>query len=285
VAKDSRFALAYAGLAHAYNQASFFNLERPRDVMPKAKDALARALEIDPGLAEAHIELGWASYTYDWDWPAATRHFEQARALNVAAVDNNPSYQFFLTVAGRSEEAIRVARQALERNPVSASLSHTLSVQLALAGRHDEALAECRRTLELDPNFAVSYEVMAAILVAKGDYPDALRHAEKAQALNPFNDYSAALVGFIRARLSDRKGALRVLEQLDAGAKHRYVPALPRALVYAGLGDHDGAFQWLDTAYDERSNRLAYLRRERVWESLRSDPRFAALLARIGLPD
>jgi hypothetical protein len=75
------------------------------------------------------------------------------------------------------------------------------------------------------------------------------------------------------------------LEQLDAGAKHRYVPALPRALVYAGLGDHDGAFQWLDKAYDERSNRLAYLRRERVWESLRSDPRFAALLARIGLPD
>ena len=99
---------------------SFFNLQRPRDVMPKAKEAAARALAIDPGLAEAHISLGWASFTYDWDWPAATSHFEQARALNAAAVDNHPSYQFYLTVAGRSDEAIRVGRQALARDPVSA---------------------------------------------------------------------------------------------------------------------------------------------------------------------
>ena len=197
--------MAYAGLADAHNQMSFFNLQRPRDVMPKAKEAAARALAIDPALAEAHISLGWASYTFDWDWAAATKHFEQARALDAAVVDNHPSYQFYLTVAGRSEEAIRVARQALARDPVSASLEPYLSVQLALAGRTDEALAECRRTVELDPNFAVAYEVMGAILAAKGDYPEALRQAEKAQALNPFNDYSAAWVGFLRAQLGDRE--------------------------------------------------------------------------------
>ena len=284
VEKDPRFAMAYAGLADAHNQMSFFNLQRPRDVMPKAKEAATRALAIDPGLAEAHISLGWASFTYDWDWPAATSHFEQARALNAAAVDNHPSYQFYLTVAGRSDEAIRVGKQALARDPVSAALDHVLSVQLTLAKRNDEALAECRRTIELDPGFAVAYEVMAAIFATKGEYAEALRQAEKAEALNPFNDYSAALVGFLHAHLGDRQEALRVAKRLEAKAKQRYTPAISIALVYAGLGDRDRAFQWLDKAYDERSNRLAYLGREPVWADLRSDPRFAALLARIGLP-
>ncbi len=284
VEKDPRFAMAYAGLADSHNQMSFFNLQRPRDVMPKAKEAAARALAIDPGLAEAHISLGWASFTYDWDWPAATSHFEQARALNAAAVDNHPSYQFYLTVAGRSDEAIRVGRQALARDPVSAALDHVLSVQLTLAERNDEALAECRRTIELDPAFAVAYEVMAAIFATKGEYAEALRQAEKAEALNPFNDYSAALVGFLHAQLGDRQKALRVAERLEAKAKQRYTPAISIALVYAGLGDRDRAFQWLDQAYDERSNRLAYLGREPVWDSLHADPRFDALVTRIGLP-
>ena len=278
VEKDPRFAMAYAGLADSHNQMSFFNLQRPRDVMPKAKEAATRALAIDPGLAEAHISLGWASFTYDWDWPAATSHFEQARALNAAAVDNHPSYQFYLTVAGRSDEAIRVGRQALARDPVSAALDHVLSVQLTLAKRNDEALAECRRTIELDPAFAVAYEVMAAIFATKGEYAEALRQAEKAEALNPFNDYSAALVGFLHAQLGDRQKALRVAERLEAKAKQRYTPAISIALVYTGLGDRDRAFQWLDQAYDERSNRLAYLGREPVWDSLRADPRFDALL-------
>ena len=285
VAKDPRFAMAYVGLADANSQMSFFNLQRPRDVMPKAKEAATRALAIDPGLAEAHISLGWASFTYDWDWPAATSHFEQARALNAAAVDNHPSYQFYLTVAGRSDEAIQVGRQALARDPVSASLTHVLSVQLALAKRNDEALAECRRAIELDPAFAVAYEVMAAVFATKGEYAEALPPAKKAEALNPFNDYSAALVGFLHAHLGDRQEAIRVAKRLEAKAKQRYTPAISIALVYAGLGDRDRAFQWLDQAYDERSNRLAYLGREPVWDDLRSDPRFAALLARIGLPN
>ena len=125
---------------------------------------------------------------------------------------------------------------------------------------------------------------MAAIFATKGEYAEALRQAEKAEALNPFNDYSAALVGFLHAHLGDRQEAIRVAKRLEAKAKQRYTPAISIALVYAGLGDRDRAFQWLDKAYDERSNRLAYLGREPVWESLRSDPRFAALLARIGLP-
>ena len=127
---------------------------RPVDAMPKAKASAQRALEIDPDLADAHVSLAYASFTYDWDWPAATRHFDRALALNPPTVENHVYYPFYLTVGGRSAEAIAVARRALERNPVSASLSHNLAVQLALSRDNSTlAIEECRRTLDLDPSF------------------------------------------------------------------------------------------------------------------------------------
>jgi Tfp pilus assembly protein PilF len=168
---DPGYALAYAGLADAYNQGSFFNMEPPREAMPKAKAAAAHALTINPNLAEAHISLAYAAFTYEWDWAAATRNFDQAIALDRDAVMNHPYYAFYLTVGGRFDDAIRVAKAAFDRDPLSASRSHTLAVQLALAGRRDEAIEECRRTIRLDPNFAVAYEVLGALLAAKEMYP------------------------------------------------------------------------------------------------------------------
>ncbi|HMJ87634.1 MAG TPA: protein kinase, partial [Vicinamibacterales bacterium] len=132
---DPAYALAYAGLADSYSGMSFFNIVPPSAAMPKAKAAAAKALEIDSSLAEAHISLAYASFTYDWDWAAATSHFDRALALNREAVLNHSYYAFYLTVAGRFEEAVSVARRALERDPVSASLSHALAVQWVLS-RH-----------------------------------------------------------------------------------------------------------------------------------------------------
>jgi TolB-like protein/Tfp pilus assembly protein PilF/predicted Ser/Thr protein kinase len=282
---DSGYALAYAGLADSYNMMSFFNMVPPRDAMPKAKAAAAKALQIDPNLAEAHISLGYASFTYDWDWPAATRHFDEAIALNREAVMNHSYYPFYLTVAGRYEEAMSTAKRASDHDPVSASVSHTLAVQLALARRFDDAIQECRRTIELDANFAVAYDVLGGLLAAKGMYREALPVIEKAVALNRGAAMSLANLGYVRARLGDRAEARRVLEQLEAASKVRYTPALAFAVVQVGLGEKDQAFAWLDKAYDERFNRLAYLRREAVWDALRPDPRFKELVRRIGLPE
>ncbi len=284
IGKDPAYALAYTGIADAYNLGSFFNIGRPRDIMPKATAAAARALEIDPGLAEAHISLAYGSFTYDWDWPAATRHFDQARALNAAAVDNHTYYPFYLSVGGHHAEAIRFAERAVARDPVSASSSHNLAVQLALAGRLDDAIRECHRTIELSSNFGIAYEVMAATYAAKGMHREALPAIEKAWALNPNNPNTLGHLGFIRARLGERAKALEVVGQLESRSRERYIPALAVAAVHAGLDDKDKAFAWLEKAYDERSNRLAYLRVEPIWASLRSDPRFDDLLRRIGLP-
>ena len=213
--QDPAYALAYAALADSYSLASFFHAAPPRATMPKAKAAAAKALEIDDELAEAHISLGYASFTYEWDWPAAVRHFDRALALNRSAVLNHSYYPFYLTVGNRPDEAIDIARRAFAQDPLSASASHTLAVQLALAGKHDETIEESRRTIDLDPNF---------------------------------------------------------------------IPAHAFALVYAGLGDSDRAFAWLEKAYEERVQRLWYLRFESQWDTLRPDPRFQALLKRIGLP-
>ena len=285
VAEDPGYALAYAGLADSYSQGSFFNMVPPREAMPKAKAAAAKALEIDPNLAEAHISLGYASFTYDWDWAAATRHFDQAIALNREAVMNHAYYPFYLSVFGRFEEAINIAKEAVDRDPVSASLSHTLAVQLALARRFDDAIQECRRTIDLDANFAVAHDVLGGLLAAKGMDREAVAELEKAVALSRGAAMPLASLGYVRARLGDRADARRILEQLEAASKVRYTPALAFAIVQMGLGEKDQAFASLEKAYEERFNRLAYLRREGVWDALRPDPRFTELVHRIGLPE
>ena len=284
VAEDPRYALAYAGLADAYNLASFFNYSPPHDVMPRARAAAAKALEIDERLAEAHISLAYVNFTYDWDYPAATRHFERARALNPAVVANHVYYPFYLTIGGRHEEAIRTADQAIELDPLSAALSHNRAVQLALARRYPAAVEECRRTIELDPGMAVAYEVMGAAYAAQGEYSQARPLMERAVKLNPANTVSVALLGYVDGRLGERKRALQVLRELEERARERYVPAFSFAVLQVGLGDIDRAFEWLDKAYAERYNRLAYLRVEPTWDPVRADPRFDALQRRIGLP-
>jgi len=284
VETDPGYALAFAGLADSYNSMSFFNIVPPRAAMPKAKAAAARALEIDNTLAEAHISLAYASFTFDWDWPAAVSHYDRALALNREAVNNHSYYPFYLTVAGRSEEAIAVARRQVDRDPVSASLSHTLAVQLALARHTDEAIAECRRTIELDPTFAVAYDVLGGALATNGLFSEALPYIEKAVALTRGAAIPTANLGYVRARLGQPEEARRILQQLAEAAKERYTPALAFAVVHVGLGEHDQALNWLEKAYEERFNRLAYLRREPVWDPLRADPRFVDLLRRINLP-
>jgi serine/threonine protein kinase/Tfp pilus assembly protein PilF len=284
IARDPGYALAYAGLADAYNTASFFNTSTPRDVMPRATAAASKALEIDPRLAQAHISLAYVSLTYEWDWAAATSHFDQALALNASAVENHPFYPLYLTVGRRPADAIRVAERALANDPLSAALSHSLAVQLALARKHDAAIAECRHTIELDPSFAVAYEVMAASYAAKGMVREALPLIEKASGLSPGNAISLALLGYIHANLGQTREARGILERLTALSRERYIPALAFAVVHVGIEERDEAFAWLEKAYAERSNRLAYLGLEPTWDRLRSDPRLGSLLRRIGLP-
>jgi TolB-like protein/Tfp pilus assembly protein PilF/predicted Ser/Thr protein kinase len=282
---DPTYALAYAGLADTYNFMSFVDLLTPREAVPKSRAAATKALEIDSSLAQAHISLAYIGFTYDWDWSAATGHFDRAIALDREAVMDHVYYPFYLTVGGRSDEAIAVARRALDRDPISASLSHTLAVQLVLARRLEDGIEECRRTIELDSNFGFAYDVLGSALAARGRYLEALPVATKAVALSRGAALPLAGLGFIHARLGHIDEARRILQTLAPTSAQASRPAVALAVVHVGLGENARALDWLDTAYQERSIRLAYLRREPVWDALRQEPRFKELLSRISLPE
>src|SRR6266702_2820726 len=282
--KDPAYSLAYAGLADTYAHLSFFNVVASREAMPKAKTAAEQGLEIDKDLAEAHVSLGYISFTYEGDWPAAGKHFEQALTLNPAYSRAHTFYSFYLSSLGRSEEALEVAKRALDLDPASPTVSHSLAVQLYLARKFDRAIKQAHDTLEMDANFAISYAVLGEAYVSKRMYREGLSALEKYSTLSRSGAASLALLGYLHARSGERKKALRVLRQLEAASKQSYTPAFSFAVVYAGLEDKDQAFSWLEKAYDERFNRLAYLKVEALWDPLRSDSRFADLLRRVGIP-
>jgi TolB-like protein/Tfp pilus assembly protein PilF len=282
--KDPAYSLAYAGLADTYAHLSFFNVLAPREAMPKAKAAAVKGLEVDKELAEAYVSLGYVSFTYDGDWPAAAKHFEQACTLSPVYSSTHTFYALYLSSLGRSEEALEVAKRALDLDPASPAVSHSLAVQLYLARKFDQAIEQAQNTLEMDANFAISYAVLGEVYLAKGMYREGLSPLEKYSALSRRSATSLAFLGYSHARLGERKEALRMIEELKAASQQTFVPALFVALVYAGLEDKDQAFTWLEKAYEERFNRLAYLKVEALWDPLRSDPRFADLLRRVGIP-
>jgi TolB-like protein/Tfp pilus assembly protein PilF len=282
--RDPAYPLAYAGLADTYAYLSFFLVVPPRQAMPKAKTAAVRALEIDDHLAEAHVSLGYVSFTYDGDWSAAGKHFEQALALNPIYSGAHTFYAFYLNSLGRSEEALAVAKRALDLDPASPAVSHSLAVQLYLARQFDQAIEQAHNTLEMDANFAISYQLLGEAHVSKGQYREGLLALEKFSALSRTSPISRALVGYSHARSGERSAALRIIEELTSASEHSFIPAFLYALVYAGLEDKDQALGWLEKAYEERFNRLAYLKQDALWDPLRSDPRFIDMLRRLGIP-
>jgi tetratricopeptide (TPR) repeat protein len=284
IEEDPTYALAYTGLADNYNLASFLNFFPPGEVMPKAKAAAAKALEIDDGLAEAHVSLGYASFTYDWDWTAAGRHFDRAVAMNPFYVKNHAFYPLYLSSLGRSEEAVAIAKWALDFDPASPSASHVLAVQFYLSRQFDQAIQQTHKTLEMDPHYAVAYAMLGQAYACKECYRESLPDLEKYSELSHGGPAALALLGYAQARLGDRKAALRMLDELEAVSKRKFVTAFFFALVYAGLEDKGQAFGWLEKACDERFNRLAYIRVEALWDPLRSDPRFAELCRHVGIP-
>jgi len=283
--KDPAYALAYAGLADAYAQLAFFNVAPARDVMPKAKAAAMKALEIDGQLGEAYLPLGYVAYTYDYDWPGARTDFDKALALNKSYTRSHTFYPLYLSSLAEGQKAIDVARAALATDPGSAAFSHNVAVQLYLARRYDEAIAQSQETLGIAPNFPQAYSVMAQSYAGKSMLKEALEanahHAEQSHNW-PF---ARAVDGFLRGQQGDRKSALRTINELSQMSKSGYVPPITFAMVYTGMGDKDRAFVWLNKTYEERFTRLAYIRQESFWDSLRSDPRYAELIRKIGFPE
>ena len=282
--KDPRFALAYAGLADTYVVPA--NRLAPRDAMPKAKAAAIQALDLDETLAEAHAALGRVLAVYDWDWANAEKEYKRAIELNPRYATAHQWYGGYLSVMGRSDEAIAERKRALELEPLSLVINFELGLSYYHARDYDKAIEQFQKTLELDQHFPAVHSYLPAAYEQKGMYKEAI--AEFSQSI-PFTNgsestLSKAGLGHVYA-VTGRKGDAAILiDELKETFGREYLPASNIAMIYAGLDDKDQAFTWLDKAYDQRAFQLQWINLDARWDNLRSDARFQDLLRRIGLP-
>jgi len=284
IQKDPRFALAYAGMADTYVAAADAFIA-PREAFSKAKEAAQKAIELDDTLAEAHASLGLLHYHYDWDWAAAEKEFKRALILNPQSAWSYALYSQFLGGMGRVEEANEQGRHALELDPLSVTARWCLGWAFLSAGRSDEAIEELSKAMELEPTSAWARTFLGRAYLSKGMQQRAIEELETARRDGPDDVFVLSLLGYGYAVTGRRADALEVLQRFDEMEKHRYVSRAARVYVYAGLGDKDKAFEWLEKAYQERSDALAWFRQEPESKSLRSDPRFAVLMRKIGFTD
>src|SRR6266704_3260898 len=281
IEKDPHFALAYTGLADNYVIAADAIIP-PREAFSKAKEAALKAIEMDDSLAEAHASLGLVHYHYDWDWAAAEKEFKRAISLNPQSAQSYTLYTHFLSGMGRYEEAKKYGARALELDPLSVSNYWFLGWGAIYAGRYDEAMAHFSKAAELDPNNPWTRWFLGRAYLFKGMPQRGIEEMETALHLSPDDPLGLGFVGYAYAVTGRRADALKILQRLDELAKHRFVSTAARIYVYAGLGDKDKAFEWLEKAYQERSDTLAWFKFDPESKSLQSDPRFAVLMRKIG---
>jgi TolB-like protein/Flp pilus assembly protein TadD len=282
IAADPNYALAYAGLADSYLLLSNYGVSPPSVEVPAARSAAERALQIDEGLAEAHCSLASIHSEFDWDFPGAERHFRRAIELNPRYPTAHHWYALFLAQQGRFDEAFSEIDRARELDPLSLIINKNVSWVRYFARDGKTALTAARRTVELDPRFALGYSALGLAYEFQGDLPRSIEAFEQGAALSNRDPDAVRELGHAYAVAGRRADAGKILAELAERSGREYVSSYFSAEILAALGEKDRAFAGLDRAIEERSSNLAYLRVEPKMDVLRSDPRFTALLRRMG---
>jgi len=288
IEQDPNFALAYSGLADAYDLLGVSDAIGglpPNEAMPKAKAAALKALEIDDTLAEAHVSLAHVNYYYDRDWATTEREYRRAIELNPNYPIAHQWYSMYLMSASRFGEALAEARRAQELDPLSLPINMTLGWVLLTARQNDQSVEQLRKTLELDPNFILAHHRLGMVYVQQGKYQDAIAEFQRIVELAPRMPLGLAALGHTYAAAGRRVDAEKALGELLELAKQRYVSPASIAAIYGALGDRDQAFAWLDKADQAHDGILVRLKVDYRFDSLRSDPRFGKLLMRVNLAE
>ena len=286
IQKDPGFALAYSGLADSY-----ILLGAPdatgglpsSEAMPKAKTAALKALAIDDKLAEPHVSLAHVTYYYERDWATAEREYKRAIELNPNYSTASSWYAVYLMSAGRFEEAQVQIRRAQELDPLSLPVNMTVGWVLLTARQTDRAVDQLRKTLEMDPNFVLAHHRLGQAYEQQGKYDEAIAEFKQVANLSAGKPLGMAALAHAYALSGQRAQAQKLLAELLEISKRRYVSPAAIASIYAALGDKDQAFAWLEKADAARDGILVRLKVDARYDNLRSDPRFADLMGRVGL--
>ena len=281
IQRDPNYALAYAGLADAYDVRQDL---APGERFPKAKAAASTALRIDEGLAEAHTALANSLFLYDWDWPGAEKEFQRAIALNPNYAWAHQWYGQLQHAMGRQQNWAAEVKRARELDPLSMALLGSGGGVDVANGHYDLAIGLARKTLELDPNKSGPYLLLGRMYAKKGMYTEAVEYLRKGVDLSGGAPQPLSVLGYTYGVSGEREEALEIVQKLKLLSKRRYVSPYDIAVVYAGLGEKDLAFDWLQKALADRSSQLVHIKYDEKLDTLHPDPRYSELLRSIGLP-
>jgi eukaryotic-like serine/threonine-protein kinase len=285
IAIDPNYGLAYNGLAFNYiNQDGWYM--RGAEAGPKAKQAAQKALAIDPMDADAHLALAIESQWYEWNWPVAESEFKRAIELNPNDAEAHGYYSWFLAPMGRGPEALVEAKRAQQIAPLSSLGNFFVASVLVFTRQWDPAIAQLHSDIELEPNFWFDHCFLGRAYEAKGMLPEAIAEFKNALAIDNDNTEIWSGLGHAYVLSGNLAEAQKVLRHLDHLSAASYVAPYSRAIIYAGLGEKDQVFAWLDQAFQERSYFLAvYLPTDSRLDGFHADPRFVDLKRRVGLPN
>ena len=284
IVKDPGYSLAYVGLALAYAELGLGHgagALKPREAYQQARKAVAKALELDEGLGEAHGMLAFLRVACDFDWTGAEREFKRAFELNPGNADIYALYGHMLSALERYDEAVDALTRAQQLDP----LAHRsdLAATLLRVGRYDEAVRAAALVIDLDPHYSMGHGTLGWAYLKKGMYAKGLAELERAIALAPGNTLFLAQLGQAYALVGQVEQARDVLKQLQGLSQRRYVSPYHMAYVYTGLGEPDRAMDSLERAYEERAGGVYGIKGSFLFTTLRSHPRFAALLRKMNL--
>ena len=281
IRRDPAYADAYAGLAETYIALSS-NYDRPRDTIPLAKAAALNALKIDDSLADAHAHLGFIHFFYDWDAKAAEREFARAIQINPNLASARIQRAGYYLAVGKPRDAVAELRLALQLDPLSLRTHALGTIYLVFAREYDEAIQLARNALELEPRFGVAIGFQGLAYAEQGRFKEAIANLEKAAELD-----KSVMVRLFRAHVhavaGDRRRAEDLIHQTEQDAEHRYVCPYEIATAYVSLRNNDKAYEWLRKGIEERADCMAWLGVEPWMEPFRSDPRYEQLVREIGL--
>jgi tetratricopeptide (TPR) repeat protein len=276
IERDPKYAFAYAGLGDCHNYLAN---------RVEAKQAVLKAVELDDRLGEAHASLAFYRFLYDWDFAGAERGFKRALELSPNYAEAHHWYAIYLANLGRHAEADQEARRAVELDPLSLLMNMTPALNYYLAGQYDRAIEQLQKVIEMEPNFVAARSVLGSVLVQKTLYAEAMAEYQKVLELTKgvavVETSVKAIMGHAYAKWGKRSEALKLLDEVNlAGTALSY----SKAGIHAALGDCDSAIEWLDKSFEQHEVQLVSLKVDPTLDGARSDPCFAELVRRVGLP-
>ncbi len=278
------YAPGYAGLADSYNMLGAYGAMPTVEAAPKAREAAERAVAIDDSLAEGHNSLGYVKHRYDWDWTGAEREFKRAIESDPSYAPARIWYSNFLSSMGRMDEAIEEARRCQELAPLWLLAGSQLAWVHYYARQYDQAIEQSQKILAIDRGSFAAHRYAGLAYVQQGKYKEAIDSLTKARELSGNLPVVVAALAYAQAVSGNKDAAWKLVNEFNANPSQHKVPAYDLAIVYAGLGEKETAFSWLEKAYEEHSEYLPFMRIEPRLNSLHSDPRFISLLSRLRLP-